>query len=731
LACIGNQSYQYEALIDELKIERDTSRNPLFDVLFSYQNFIEKGLDIPGLKLSEYPNDSRMSKFDMSLTATGNNNQFSFSIAYSLDLFTEQTIERFVGYYKSIVAAVTENIDIKLSDINILSAEEQNQLVDEFNDTYSPYPREDSIVSVFETHVNNTPDQTALIYGDTKLTYAELNQRSNTVAHYLLDKGVQKGDVVGVMLNRSIEMIVGIIAVLKTGGIYLPLDGTQPKQRVLHSLKDSKAVMLLTDQGRKEQYQELITTIDIDTGMIDKMPSHNTTTSIDSTDAAYIIYTSGSTGRPKGVAVGHQSVINLVCFQRETYTLKDDDRILQLSEIVFDASVEQLWTALLSGVSLVLIDKETMLSSKNFNDYIRKHEVTCLLATPTFLENIEIEFHEKLRNIVVGGEVCNAHIANKLYKNYNLFNAYGPTEATVISTVHAVKEQPDSDTKIPIGKPIHNTQAYILGSNKELLPIGVIGELYVGGESLAHGYLHNDKLTQERFVDNPYRANGRMYKTGDLARWLPDGNIEFLGRIDEQIKIRGFRIELGEIESELRNFEALEEAILVVKEKEGDRYLVCYYTALEEISTSDLKSYLSDKLPEYMIPNHYVHLTSIPFNSSGKVDKKNLPEPEVKIEHDYVRPSNKIECLIAKIWAEVLALDEKFISVDKSFFELGGHSLKAIALVNKIAKEFELEITLREIFDNPKINSLSDYIITVKQIEIEIEKKDNIIELTI
>ncbi|MEW7293182.1 non-ribosomal peptide synthetase, partial [Aquimarina sp. 2304DJ70-9] len=246
--------------------------------------------------------------------------------------------------------------------------------------------------------------------------------------------------------------------------------------------------------------------------------------------------------------------------------------------------------------------------------------------------------------------------------------------------------------------------------NKELLPIGVIGELYVGGESLAHGYLHNDKLTQERFVDNPYKANGRMYKTGDLARWLPDGNIEFLGRIDEQIKIRGFRIELGEIESELRNFEALEEAILVVKEKEGDRYLVCYYTSLEEISTSDLKHYLSDKLPEYMIPNHYVHLTSIPFNSSGKVDKKNLPEPEVKIEHDYVGPINATEKTLEKIWSSVLNLSIDVIGTNRNFFELGGHSLKAIVLVNKIAKEFDVVFPLEKIFENPTIKEQAEFI---------------------
>ncbi|WP_344779259.1 amino acid adenylation domain-containing protein, partial [Aquimarina mytili] len=454
--------------------------------------------------------------------------------------------------------SIIANVDIKLSDINILSTQEQNQLVYEFNDTYKPYPQSATIVSVFESLVVSSPTKTALILGDTRLSYYELNKRSNIVAHYLLDNGVKKGDVVGMMLNRSIDMIVGILGILKAGGVYLPLDGNQPRQRVLHSLKDSDALVLLTEKSRVEAYQDAITTLTI--SGIKAYSEENLSVDIESQDAAYVIYTSGSTGVPKGVKVGHQSVINLIWSQQSRYDLQDDDMILQLSEVVFDASVEQIWTALLSGVGLVLIDKSTMLNSSDFNAYLAKHKVTCLLATPTFLENIELGSHDRLRTIMVGGEVCKTHLAARLCKEYTLFNAYGPTEATVISTIHRVDSVSEEAT-IPIGRPLENTQAYILGKDKELLPIGVVGELYVGGESLALGYLNNEALTRERFVENPYLSNQRMYKTGDLARWLADGSIEFLGRIDEQVKIRGFRIELGEIENQLRGFTDLDEAI--------------------------------------------------------------------------------------------------------------------------------------------------------------------------
>ncbi len=708
LSCIHNQSYQYESLIDDLKIERDTSRNPLFDVSFSYQNFIEGGMDIPGLKLSMQENDINISKFDMNLLASEVNEEFSLSITYSTSLFSSDSISNFVRYYKRIVASVISDVDIKLSSIDILSQEEKSKLVNDFNDTAQFYPNDSNIVSVFSSQVSRFPDRLALLLGSESLSYASLDSRSNQVAHGLVSRGVKKGDIVGLMLDRSIDMIVGMLGILKSGGVYLPLDSHQPKSRVLHSLEDSGSLVLLSNSKGALDYSSDLEVLDI--GKVGSFSESALDLDIFSDDSAYVIYTSGSTGRPKGVQVGHQSVINLVWSQQGIYDFKDEDRVLQVSEIVFDASVEQIWTALLSGVSLVLIDKSTLLDSHRFNEYLDNHKVSHLLCTPTFIENIGLGIHSELRTIVLGGEVCKPHLAENLLAHYKLYNAYGPTEATVISTIYEVTRDSLTNSSIPIGRPIANTQAYILGNHKELLPIGVTGELYVGGDSLAQGYLHNDVLTKERFVDNPYHSGELMYRTGDLARWLADGTIEYLGRIDEQIKIRGFRIELGEIESHLRSYEGIDEVVLDVKDNDGDGYLVGYYTSLNAIDKGVLKQYLSDKLPEYMIPNYYVHLSEIPSNSSGKVDKKRLPVPELDYEEDYVGPSNDIEREITRIWSEVLSIEEQFISVDKSFFELGGHSLRAIVLVNKIAKEFNVQFPLEKIFENPTIKEQAGFI---------------------
>ncbi|HYE55002.1 MAG TPA: amino acid adenylation domain-containing protein [Chitinophagaceae bacterium] len=710
LACFDNQAYQYENLIDELKVDRNTNRNPLFDVMFAFQNYDRHKFSVPGLTMQPYGSGNSISQFDLTLMAFDRGDRLVFKMEYSTEIFRPATIERFVQYFKNIVHAVTKNVNTRIASIDILPAAEKHRLIYELNNTKSDYPKDKTLTRLFGEQANQQPGSPALIFEDEELSYGELNRKANQLARFLITRGVKRGDIVGLMIERSVEMIVGILGILKAGAAYLPFDNFLPPKRILQMLADSKPVALLTESDHITEYSPHIATIDVRDKHILLMNDADLNIPASSEDVAYIIHTSGSTGKPKGVMVRHRGVVNLIWSRKEAYRLETTERILQFSTICFDGSVEQIWLAFLNGLPLVLVRKEVILDNVLFNRYVNKHRVTHLDTTPSFLESVELDDNTTLKRIATGGEECNVELAKRFCKRFALFNEYGPTETTVISIACQVTAKDTKGGKISIGKPINNTSVFILGKYQELLPEGIKGEIYIGGDGLAKGYLNDDAQTQLRFVNHPFIPGERLYRTGDLGRWMPDGNLEFLGRADNQVKIRGFRVELGEIEAQLAVFDGIKKSVALAREKDGNKFIVAYYVSAKEVEPSALKDFLSVRLPGYMVPSYFVQLDNFPLSSTGKINRKALPDPETDRTQAFAAPSNEVEEQLAGIWSNVLKIDKSMIGVDRSFFELGGHSLRTVVLANKILKEMNVEVPVREIFRRQDIRSIAQYI---------------------
>ncbi|UII23765.1 non-ribosomal peptide synthase/polyketide synthase [Fulvivirga ligni] len=712
LSGFAHQVYPYEELVDILHIPRSVNRNPLFDVMYSYHNQ-ESSSDVQGdLDVSLYEGSSSriISKFDLNFSIVDQGAQFEINLIYKTSLFSPSTIDRFMGYIDRIITTVIPNPDILLNDIDILSALERDKLLEDSRGEEVDYSSEKTVLDLFEEQVSLTPDHISLVYHDQELTYRELDARSNQLANYLIEvQGVSRGDIIGLMVDRCPELIIGMLGILKSGCTYLPVDISQPELRILNQLAESGSVLLLTDSTGTWSGSS-IPLLNINDRSILNSSVNAPCVRISVTDTVYIIYTSGSTGTPKGVMIGHEGIVNLIAHQQKYFGISDDERILQFSTIIFDASVEQIWLALLSGSSLVLIGKDDISESDRFKSYLITHGVTHLHATPSFLESIDIGEVPTLRRVVSGGEACKRDLYNRYKGRYLFYNEYGPTETTVTSIEYHATDSSSIRSELPIGKPIQNTQAYVLGLNLEVLPKGAIGELYLGGKGLAQGYLNNPSLTQDKFVDNPYGSVGdRMYRTGDLARWRSDGVLEFMGRVDDQVKVRGYRIEPGEIEHQLLLHPSIDSAV-VVAQGESEKYLVAYYVCSSDVSSSDLRGHLQSVLPDYMVPPHYVHLSHLPLTSSGKVNKRALPIPDLTEGSDYEGASTALESQLVEVWSEVLKLPAADISVTRSFFELGGHSLRATVMVNKLAKVLEVSVPLQSVFRYQDIRSLGRYI---------------------
>ncbi len=702
------QNQPLEELIDILKLERDTSRSPLFDVLFAFQNIESETIQINDLKFKPYDNDIKVAKYEQNLSCYEQDNRFYFNFEYVSDLYKRETIERFIGYFKSIINQIIDNASIVIGTIDIVSNEEKNKVLHEFNDTAIPYSKEKTIVDVFETQVKEHSTTKAVIFNNKSITYSELNVLSNNLAQTLIEQGVTKENAVGIYLDRSIEMIIAILGILKSGGAYLPLDITQPKARVETILKDSNCKYIVTDSAGEGKYKTNCLETNIETISRDPKPisfKHK----VKPTDLAYYLYTSGSTGTPKGVMVEHHSVVNLIEDRIRTYNITSGERILLFAPIYFDASVEQMLVALLSGSSVVVIEKETLLDINDFNTYLLKHEVTHLNVVPSFLREMEFSKQLHLKRIITGGEAIDLKTARKCITMAPLFNAYGPTESTVTSTCRKYTNA-DSLGSINIGKPLSNTTCYVLDKNENVCPIGVQGELYLGGVGVSRGYVNNTVLTNERFIKSPFKLGERLYKTGDLVKWDHSGNLDYLGRVDHQVKIRGHRIELGEIEKPLLDHPEIIQSVVLVKGKENEAYLIGYYTAKTTIDEVVLKNYLKDCLPSYMVPNHLIELSEFPLMNNGKLDRKRLPEPDYKSAKKFKAPVTIIEKQLVSIWSKLLNLETDRISINTSFFDAGGHSLKAISLVNKIREVFSVEITLKQVFSKSTIAAIASTI---------------------
>ncbi|NRV32074.1 amino acid adenylation domain-containing protein [Clostridium beijerinckii] len=715
LKAYENQEYQFEDLIEALNIERNLSRNPLFDVMFVLQNIDTLEINIEGLKFEQLNIENGIEKFDITMEAVERNNEILFRVSYASSLFKKETIQRMNDSYITIVNSIIHDINVKISDINIVSDIEKNKLLYEFNDSKTDYPKEKSINELFEEQVELTPDNIAVTFEDSKLTYKELNEKSNKVAACLREKGVKHGTIVGIMVNRSLEMIIGIIGILKAGGGYLPIDPETPKDRVKYMLEDSKANILLVQGNLIEEAQFNINIVNLNEKNIDKYEGVNLIRENNSSDVAYIIYTSGSTGMPKGVIINHYSAVRVV--KNTNYIeISKDDRILQLSNYAFDGSIFDIYGALLNGATLVMMSKETLLDINELANLIKKKKVTITFITTALFNTIvdmKIECLANLKKILFGGERASVgHVKRALdyLGKGRIIHVYGPTESTVYATYYNVNEINKEDKTIPIGKPLANTSLLVVDDNGDIVPIGVEGELCIFGDGLSRGYLNNKELTEKKFTSSKYIKDERIYHTGDLVKWLPSGEVEFIGRMDNQVKIRGHRIELGEIESKLLEIDGIKSVVVVDKVKNDSKYICAYYVSQNEYTVSELRNILLRTLPEYMIPTYFVKLEKFILTRNGKVDKKSLPEPsgDIYTGKQYVAPRNELEKKLVQIWSEILEV--KNIGIDDNFFELGGHSLKATVLVAKINKELDIAIPLREIFDRGNIRKISEFI---------------------
>jgi amino acid adenylation domain-containing protein len=757
LEAFENQEYHFEDLVDRVSINRDASRNPLFDVVLALPNMgAPTGnlpeVEVPGLKVESYESKILTAKFDLNLTCVEIGEKLVFSFEYCSKLFKESTIERFIRYFKTVVSEITDDAARIISEIGIIPEEDKMQILYEWNDTGVGYPKEKTIHRLFEEQVELRPDHMAVVctgHGawEVSLTYRELDEKSNQLARRLHSKGIVPDTVVGIMVEPSPGMVVGLLGILKSGGAYLPVNPQYPGARQAYLLKDGYVKMLLTNykDADASYFDNQVTLMDLeDDHSRENNGDFNEKSRYD--NLAYIIHTSGSSGRPKGVMVNHRNVVRLV--KNTNYIqFKEKDRILQTGALEFDASTFEIWGAFLNGLELHLVPQETILAPGKLKKILQGHDISTIWLTSALFNQMldfDMEIFAGLSHLLVGGDALSPTHINRLGRRYprlKIINGYGPTENTTFSTTFLIEKE--YKERIPIGKPISNSTAYIVDGAKALLPIGVPGELCLGGDGISRGYLNSPELTNKKFIyqvtgvddrcrwDNkkllrgvpgggflekspPGRRRQKIYRTGDLAKWLQEGNIEFLGRKDHQVKIRGFRIEPGEIETYLLNHESIQDAVVTVKER-TDKYLCAYIVSQEECSIAEIKKYLSKRLPEYMIPSYFISIEKVPLTPNGKVERRALPEPEVETREDYVSPRNKTEEKLVEIWSEVLGIDKKVIGIDTNFFDSGGHSLKGVTLITKLHKELSVEVPLTEIFINQTVRELSDYIKTARK----------------
>ncbi|WP_255668415.1 non-ribosomal peptide synthetase [Brevibacillus daliensis] len=613
---------------------------------------------------------------------------------YNDGIYDEEEVNKIKGHFFNILNQVITNPNIQIDDIEIVGTDEKSEELVTFNDTFMDYQNEDTIQSLFEYQVTRNPEKTAVIFGEDTISYGEINKRANALAKLLRDKGISVESIVPIMIDRSIDMVVGVLAILKAGAAYLPIDTNYPEDRINYILKDSKAeVMLSTHKIAQMRTLEIKEVIDLENEGLYALSVEQIDNINRSNDLAYVIYTSGTTGKPKGVMVEHKGVINLKHWFESDLGIGNDENILQFSSIAFDAFSWELFMTVLLGNTLCIPDKDVLLSTDLLNEYMRTHGITTITLPPFVAANLEAGNGLK-RVITAGSELKYEQISHLLGK-VEVINAYGPTEDTVCTTTCKLSQ--DHKAKISIGTPIRNHRVLILDTHNKLVPTGVNGELCIAGVGLARGYLNNEELTKEKFINNPYQQGEILYKTGDVARWLPDGNIEYVGRIDHQVKIRGYRIEIGEIEQNLLQLPEVSQVAIIDKEMDGAKYLCAYYVSEKEIAIHILRESLGKKLPTYMIPAYFIRMESLPFNLNGKVDRKLLPEIEgiIKTGTHYEEAENEIEILMIDICKDVLGLQH--LGVRDNLFEVGGDSIR-IAKIYKELKKVNIHISIKDIF---------------------------------
>jgi len=729
LGAYAHQDVPFEQLVEVLQPQRGLSHSPLFQVMLVLQNAPMGSLALPGLSLETLQDEAERStsKFDLTLTLTESQEQLQAVFEYSTDLFERQTVERMSGHFMRLLESVVEQPSMRVDRLAMLPEAERRQLVEEWNDTVVAYPHDRTIHSMFEAQAGAHPDAVALEYEDRTLTYGELNRRANQVAHRLLSLGIRPDDRVAICVERGFEMIVGLLGILKSGAGYVPLDPAYPTERLAYTLGDSTPVALLTHSGLRDRLPEVnVPVLPLDQDEVSgvaSQPEHNPDVSgLTSSHLAYVIYTSGSTGLPKGVMVEHRNVARLFSATQPWFHFNQQDVWALFHSFAFDFSVWEIWGALVHGGRLLVVPQWVSRSPQDCYALLCDAGVTILNQTPSAFRQLlaaqgESDRTHMLRQVIFGGEALETGMLKPWYARAvnaktQMVNMYGITETTVHVTYRALEA---ADAELvgvsPIGGRIPDLQLYLLDAQREPVPVGVVGEMYVGGAGVTRGYLNRPELTTERFIADTFsgHADARLYKTGDLGRWLPDGSIEYLGRNDDQVKIRGFRIELGEIEAKLAACAGVREAVVIAREDEpGEKRLVGYVIAQEgaDLSAFDLRTQLLSLLAEYMVPSAFVTMASFPLTANGKLDRRALPAPQADAyaSREYEAPRGEIEEALGRLWADVLGVER--VGRHDHFFELGGHSLLAMKLIERM-RQAGLSADVRVLFGQPTLAALA------------------------
>ncbi|RKI15222.1 non-ribosomal peptide synthetase [Corallococcus sp. AB030] len=717
LAAFEHQHLPFEKLVEAVQPVRDASRSPLFQVMFALQNAPTGDLRIPGLTFQQVAAESRSAKFDLTLTLQDSAQGFVGWLEYSTALFKQGTVERMASHLRILLEAVASRPEQSVAGLSLLSREERQRILVDWNDTTVASPLDVPVHVHFARQALSTPDAVALVLGEASLTYAQLEARANQLAHHLRGLGIMPGARVGLAIERSFELVTALLAILKAGAAFVPVDRNAPVERIATLLEDADVGVVLTHQPFASKLPASGTRVWLDAqqDVIAARPTHALDVSVEGESLAYVMFTSGSTGRPKGVCVPHRGITRLVL--GSTFMRFGPDEVwLQAAPVAFDASTLEIWGALLHGAKLVLAPPHA-LSLEELATQLRRHRVTSLWLTTALFEQMALHQGEALaevRQVLTGGDVMpwsrlRAHLP-RLAEGATLVHAYGPTENTTFSTTLPLHRHTRVEGPVSIGRPIPNSTAYVFDANLHPVPVGVAGEVYVGGPGLAWGYLHRPDLTAERFVPHPFASipGERLYRTGDKARWREDGTLDFLGRVDFQVKVRGFRIELGEIEAALRAFPGVNEAVVMARGSDADKRLIGYLTAHEghTLDVEALRAHLRQRLPEYMVPASLLVLEALPLNANGKVDRKALPEPgDAPRAASFVAPRTATEEQLAALFAEVLRVERMGLHDD--FFALGGHSLLATQLVSRVRAAFGVELPLRALFGAPTVEALA------------------------
>jgi amino acid adenylation domain-containing protein/non-ribosomal peptide synthase protein (TIGR01720 family) len=721
------QDIPLERLVEALQPERSLSHMPLFQVAFAMQNTPMGQLELPNLCLNLLKVENRTAKFDLTLSMQETETGLLGEWEFNTDLFDVATITRMAGHFQTLLEDIIANPQKPISELSLLTPSEQHQLLVEWNNTQTDAPQDKLIHQLFAEWVEKTPDAIAVVFENQQLTYSQLNERANQLANHLQNLGVKPDTLIGICVERSPEMIIGLLAILKAGGAYLPLDPNYPTERLTFILTDSQPPILLTQQHLTDKlppHQAITICLDAESSPPPLCASaslrEKTPTELHHNNLAYIIYTSGSTGKPKGVMVPHTGLTNLAQAQIKTFNIQTSSRVLQFASFSFDASISEIIMTLGAGARLYLATKESLLPGASLIALLQNYGITHITLPPTALAVLPPEQLPALQTIIVAGEACPPDLVARWSMGRRFFNAYGPTEASVCATIAQCH---NSTNKPPIGRPITNTQIYLLDQNLQPVPIGVPGELHIGGIGLAKGYLNRSELTQEKFIPHPFsnQPEARLYKTGDLARYLPDGNIEYLGRIDHQVKLRGFRIELEEIAALLSQHPGVNQNTIIVREDiPGSQRLVAYIVPDSDATptVSDLRQFLKEQLPEYMVPSAFVLLETLPLTPNGKVDKRALPAPESRLELgvNFVAPRTPQESKLAAIWTEVLRLTQ--VGIHDNFFEIGGDSILSLQIIAR-ANQAGMQLNVKQLFQHQTVAELAMVAGNVETIQAE------------